>query len=245
MLDVAPTQDRARLLTVVAVTFLLAAAVTAQVKAELVPAHNSVAREQALVRSAQGLERDNSSLRASIGSLNQQVQALTGELAKRSSDAARVQGDYETEKQLAGLTSASGPGEVITLADGKDPHVQGDSGQNWQVRYVDIQDVVNVLWGAGAEAVMVNQQRVVPSSSFFVAGKDVLLNGVHITSPYSISAIGDRTSLDAALSQDQTLAEIKDRGGLYQLVFSWRTERELHLPAYNGAFVIRYAVSGP
>jgi uncharacterized protein YlxW (UPF0749 family) len=239
-----PVQSRVRLLTVVLVTFLLAAAVTAQVKAELVPAHNGVARDQALVQSALGLERDNATLRADIASLNQQVQGLNTQLGQRSTEAAQVQAGFQAEKELAGVTAAHGPGEVVTLADGKDPHLQGETAGGWLVRYIDIQDVVNVLWAAGAEAVAVNQQRVVPSTSFFVAGNDVLMNGVHITSPYTLAAIGDRSALDSALAQNSALAELKDRTGLYQVVFSWTSERDIQLPAYNGAFVIRYAVSG-
>jgi len=242
---VAPSQSQVRLLTVVAVTFLLAAAVTAQVKAELVPAHNGVARQEALVQSAQGLENDNGVLRSQIASLDQQVQSLNADLARRSTAAAQVQAAYQTEKQLAGLTSAHGPGEVVTLADGHDPHTPNDTARNWQVRYVDIQDVVNTLWAAGAEAISVNQQRVVPQTGFYVAGSDVLMNGVHISSPYSIAAIGDSTQFDAALSQDGgPLAELKDRQGLYQLVFTWSSQRDVRVPAFTGGVVVRYAVSG-
>jgi uncharacterized protein YlxW (UPF0749 family) len=132
----------------------------------------------------------------------------------------------------------------VRLAHGNDPHVPGDTKRDWQVKYVDIQDVVNLMWSAGAEAVSVNRQRVVPSSSFYVAGSDLLLNGVHLTAPYEVDGIGDGSRFNTMLSDPGSLSDLKNRGELYQLKLTWRTERNLKLPAYDGALVVRYASGG-
>ena len=239
-----PRPARARVATIVAVTFLMALAVTAQVKASVIPTSNQVAREQALVRSAQALERDNEALRAQLAALNQQVKDFNSQLAHKSGQAAAAQDALKGEKDRAGLTSVSGPGIAVQLADGNDPKVQGDTKRDWAVKYVDIQDVVNLLWAAGAEAVSVNQQRVVPSSSFYVAGNDLLLNGVHLTAPYEVDGIGDGSRFNSVLSSQDTLSDLKSRSELYQLKLTWQTQRSLHLPAYDGALVARYAVAG-
>ena len=239
-----PRPARARVATIVAVTFLMAAAVTAQVKASVIPSSNQVARDQALVRSAQALERDNASLRGQLTALNQQVRDLNADLARKSTAAAAAQAALRAEKNRAGLTPVDGPGIAVQLADGNDPKVQGDTKRDWAVKYVDIQDVVNVLWSAGAEAVSVNRQRVVPSSSFYVAGSDLLLNGVHLTAPYEVDGIGDTSRFNATLSSSDNLADLKSRSELYQLKLSWQTQRDLRLPAYDGALVTRYAVVG-
>ena len=98
------------------------------------------------------------------------------------------------------------PGISVDLANGNDPHIVGDNKRDFQVKYTDIQDVVNLLWSSGAESVSVNNQRVVASSSFFVAGTDVLLNGTHLTPPYHIEAIGDGNAFNQALSDSGNLA---------------------------------------
>src|ERR1700730_3418931 len=73
---------RVRVLTIVVVTVLLAAAVTAQLKASLVPSSNRVARDQQLVNSARTLEADNVDLRAQLRSIQDQIKRYNDRLAK-------------------------------------------------------------------------------------------------------------------------------------------------------------------
>ena len=235
---------RIRVVTIVIVTFLLAAAVTAQLKASLVPASNRVARDQQLVSSARTLEADNVDLRTQLRSIQDQVKRDNERLAQTSQSAMQAQLAARDQKERAGMTKVSGPGISVDLANGNDPHVPGDNRRDWLVKYLDIQDVVNLLWSANAEALSVNGQRVVTTSSFYVAGTDVLLNGVHLASPYHIEAIGDGSHFNDVLSGANNLAELKSRSDLYQLKLKWQTERNLTLPAYDGAFTVRSAVAG-
>lgn len=226
------------------VTFLMAAAVTAQLKASAIPTSNTVARDQALVSSAQALEQDNEGLRARLASLNQMVKDLNNRLGDRSAQAKAAENALRDQKNRSGLTTVSGPGITVQLANGNDSHALGDTKRDWEVKYVDIQDVVSLLWSAGAEAVSVNHQRVVPTSSFYVAGSDLLLNGVHLTAPYEVDGIGDGSRFNSTLSDGASLADLKSRSELYQLKLTWQTQRNLRLPAYDGALVVRYAVAG-
>jgi uncharacterized protein YlxW (UPF0749 family) len=238
------SQSRARLITVLVVTFLLAFAVTAQIKAQLIPSSNTVARNQVLLNTVTGLERDNQALRDRIAAIAAQTRALDKRLAQTSALAHDTAAQAQSQRELAGLTSASGPGVVVDLVDGTNPHRSDDTKNEWRVHYIDIQDVVNLLWSAGAEAIGINHERMVPTSSFYVAGADVLLNGVHLASPYHIEVIGDGSHFNQALSDNSSLADLKTRSDVYQLRFSWKTERSLQLSAYEGAFLVRFAVAG-
>ena len=83
------TDNRARTrgVTIVLVTFLLAAAVTAQIKASLVPGSNRVARDEQLVRSARALEQDNANLRGQLQTIQDQVKRDNERLAQTSQQA--------------------------------------------------------------------------------------------------------------------------------------------------------------
>jgi uncharacterized protein YlxW (UPF0749 family) len=235
---------RTRGVTIVVVTFLLSTAVTAQIKASLVPASNRVARDQQLVRSAQALEQDNGNLRRQLQVIQDQVKRDNERLAQTSQQALAAQLAARDLKERAGMTRVNGPGVSVDLANGNDPHVASDNRRDWLVKYLDLQDVVNLLWSANAEAVSVNDQRVVATTSFFTAGTDVLLNGVHLASPYHIEAIGDGGHFNDVFSSPDNLAELKSRKDIYQLKLHWQSERSLTLPAYDGAFILRYAVAG-
>jgi uncharacterized protein YlxW (UPF0749 family) len=230
--------------TILVVTFLLALAVTAQLKSNLIPASNTVARDQQLVNSAKALDSDNQALRDQIKAIEAQIKALNDRLAGSSGQARQLQRQITDEKDRGGLSSVSGPGISVDLANGNDPHIVGDNKRDWQVKYLDIQDVVNLLWATGAEAISVNDQRVVASSSFYVAGTDLLLNGVHLTAPYHLQAIGNGSAFDNALSDSNNLVELKNRSELYQLKLTWQTQRNVSLPEYTGAVTIRYASAG-
>ena len=87
-------------------------------------------------------------------------------------------------------------------------------------------------------------QRIVATSGFYAAGSDILLNGVQLTSPYHLESIGDASRMGDALGKDNDLTELKDRSNLYQLGLKWTAQRRLRLPAYEGAFVVRFAIAG-
>src|ERR1700694_4886536 len=161
---------RTRGLTIVLVTFLLSAAVTAQIKASLLPASNRVARDEQLVRSARSLEQDNSNLRGQLKGIQDKIKGDNERLAQTSQQALAAELAARDVKERAGMTRVSGPGSSVDLANGNDPHVANASRRDWLGKELDLQEVVNLLWSANAEAVSVNGQRVVATHSFFNGG---------------------------------------------------------------------------
>ena len=64
--------------------------------------------------------------------------------------------------------------------------------------------VVNALWGAGAEAISINGQRIGPATFVRTAGTVILVNITPVSSPYVVSAIGDSNALSVALVRGNT-----------------------------------------
>ena len=95
---------------------------------------------------------------------------------------------------LLGLTDVEGPGLVITL---KDPeNLNSDDGDAKQiVTYSELMIIVNYLKDAGAEAISINNQRIVNSTDFVNITKSYIkINGEGVSSPYTINVIGDSAS---------------------------------------------------
>ena len=103
----------------------------------------------------------------------------------------------------------------------------------------DLLKVINELKAAGAEALSVNEQRLIATSEIRCAGPTVSVNNHRSSPPYVIKAIGDPKTLDAAL---------KMRGGVVETLKFWGiqvainvVEDKLEIPAYSGTFRYEYA----
>lgn len=94
----------------------------------------------------------------------------------------------EAEKKL-GYTDVKGEGIVVTISDGEK-----------NIEYYDILDLINELNAAGAEAISVNDERIVSTTDIKqVELRIILVNTRKISGPYTIKAIGDKKALEAAL----------------------------------------------
>src|SRR5215472_15102082 len=123
----------------------------------------------------------------------------------RSSDAA-LAAMLRRSAELAaegGLEPVHGPGLVVTLQDaqrdanGRFP--RDASPDDLVVHQQDIQAVLNALWSAGAEAIQMQDQRIIATTAPRCVGNTLLLNGRTYSPPYTITAIGDAAAMQAAL----------------------------------------------
>ncbi|MEO6143191.1 MAG: DUF881 domain-containing protein [Dermatophilaceae bacterium] len=97
---------------------------------------------------------------------------------------------------LAGTARAHGPGIRVTISD-----------PNAKVTAPLLLDAIEELRDAGAEAIQVGGIRVVASSSFGASGSGVEVDGVTLTEPYSILAIGDAQTMSSAMEIPGGLSE--------------------------------------
>lgn len=224
--------------------FLLALLAAAQFRSQPVPASNRFARNEVLRASVQDLEAQQQGLTARVRSLQAAVQKLEEQSASRSSAAQAVKSELDSERLMVGLTPLHGPGVTVSVHDGRDPNDPSDRSLGWIVHYQDLQDIVSLLWAQGAEAITVNGQRVVPTSSFSYAGVNVLINSAsRLSGPYRVSAIGDPPSLETGLLDPNQLVELRSRSRIYGLDLSWQRVTRMTVPAYGASFLLKHAQS--
>lgn len=110
--------------------------------------------------------------------------------------------DYE---MFTGLSEVEGPGIVLTLNDGvTDAKSEGyDEIMSKLLHDNDMALVLNELRQAGAEAISVNNHRVVPWSGVICAWAFIQFDDSDMESaPFKIYAIGDPEKLKASLLED-------------------------------------------
>ena len=121
-------------------------------------------------------------------------------LAAQSGRATPVSGllaEIQQALVYSGVVPVTGPGIEITLRDST-ARPGGQNPSSALIHDRDINRLVNDLNAAGAEAVMVGDQRIGALTVIGARGSSVTVNGIALHPPYSIRAIGDTAALIAS-----------------------------------------------
>lgn len=144
-----------------------------------------------------------------------------------------VDKDLEESNMILGKTDVYGEGVVITLS----------STDERDVKYRDLLELINELRYAGAEAISINDVRILEST--YIAQPDgvlMLIKGQRISSPYVVKAIGNQTYLSSILS-------LKDSGYIDKskaigLNVKLETGKNIKILKYSGEMEIKYMKEG-
>jgi uncharacterized protein YlxW (UPF0749 family) len=96
---------------------------------------------------------------------------------------------------ILGKSDVEGEGVVITLDDGIALTDDYYEKMRVTIHNTDIEQVINDLKNAGAEAIEVNGNRVVYNNNIWCIGSAVRMNGINIVAPFYFSAIGNQDLL--------------------------------------------------
>jgi uncharacterized protein YlxW (UPF0749 family) len=150
----------------------------------------------------------------------------------------------------AGLDPAHGPGLTVTLndaqrdANGRFP--RDASPDDLVVHQQDIQAVMNALWGAGAEAIQMQDQRMIATSVARCVGNTLLLNGRTYSPPYTITAIGDANAMQAALAAAPLVILYKQYVVRFGLGYTEHAVADAHVVGHTEPLRMHFAESaGP
>ncbi|WP_324650190.1 DUF881 domain-containing protein [Georgenia sp. H159] len=138
----------------------------------------------------------------------------------------------------AGRTPVTGPGVVVELWDAPAPPDLSSSGlhpDDLVVHQQDLEAVMNALWVGGAEAMMIQDQRITSTSSVRCVGNVLLLHGRHYSPPYRVSAIGDPDALSAAVEASPGVQVYQQYVQAVGLGWSMEEAQAIDMPAYTGS----------
>ncbi|MCL6453066.1 MAG: DUF881 domain-containing protein [Alicyclobacillus sp.] len=149
-----------------------------------------------------------------IAKAESQVQAYKNAKGHQAAMMEALQQDAATVAKEAGLTSVTGPGITIAISfDPSLPYNASTAGLFDQDADQELGLIVNDLFANGAQAISINGQRLVTTSSIrLVAGlggtSDLQVNTVPIESPYVITAVGDIQRMQAILTLNDVVTEL-------------------------------------
>lgn len=196
--------------------------------------------------------RDNNNLKDELLASQGKYEALKKTLEKKQKELEKVRlvastkndsdSKNETEiknnQKLLGLTELTGPGFVITLSENKDINANEVLNINgYLVHEEDLLYIVNELFNSGADAVSINEQRIVNSSSILCDGNIIKVNGKMVGVPIEIKAIGYPERLDGALNRPGGYLQMMASDGIK--ITTNRSEN-ITIPKYDGVFSSEY-----
>lgn len=184
------------------------------------------------------LQEDYQKLAQEVTRLREENTKYQTAMAQETGQSKLLNESLQDMKLFAGLTDVEGPGVTVILKDAKGP--AGDVLDAQNIHDLDVLRVVNELWNAGAEAIAVNNHRVVAGTSFRCVGAVILVNNIQIATPVVIQAIGDAETLMGALGlRGGILDEIRQSGGNDMVTLT--NEKKMRLPAYSGPSAKRFS----
>lgn len=142
-------------------------------------------------------------------------------------------------KVLAGRTDLEGSGIEITMYDNLQYSSTIYDINDDVIHDVDILNILNDLRNAGAEAISINDQRVLANSEIFCRGPVIMINGKSIGTPFVVKAVGDPKLLMASVNAPGTYGDILKT--VYDIGFEPEIKDKIVIPAYKGNFSFKYA----
>ncbi|MBV9089048.1 MAG: DUF881 domain-containing protein [Mycobacteriaceae bacterium] len=145
----------------------------------------------------------------------------------------------------AGTVPMHGSGLVVTLTDaqrdanGRFP--RDASPDDLVVHQQDVQAVLNALWSGGADAVQLQDQRIIATSAPRCVGNTLLLNGRTYSPPYTVTAIGDVPAMQASLAAAPTVTLYKQYVVRFGLGYTEEPRADVQVAGSAGPITLHYA----
>ena len=143
----------------------------------------------------------------------------------------------QESNKMIGLAEAKGPGIIITLKDSKKDIKNALNPSELVVHDEDVLNVINELKNAGAEAISINDQRVIPTTGIICGGNIIEINKEKVGVPFVIKAIGLPEQLAALDRPYGYLYWLKEDG----IQVSLERSEDITIPKYTGTITYNYA----
>ncbi len=158
----------------------------------------------------------------------QKIQDYKTQMSSEENATELLKQEFNESEKFLGYTDVQGEGIVITLKDNDFRNIE---------RF-DLISLVNELKLAGAEAISINDERIVNQTDIaLINNRIILVNGRRIAGPYVVKAIGDRKYLESAITikggfLDEIKANDKD--------IAYTVEENIMIPKYQGEMKLDY-----
>jgi uncharacterized protein YlxW (UPF0749 family) len=202
----------------------------------------------ALVGQAEQLQRDQEQMLGELEQAEADLQVLQERDTGSQTALALLNERLLAARVAAGAEDMRGPGVVVEIADSLRDIPAGQAQSNYIILVSDLRDIVTALWASGAEAISIRgglaegapSVRLVATSSIYGAGAAILVNGVALSPPYRIEAIGPEGLRDRFLTDPAYLDRVLPKVEAYGLQFASEPRNEVTVQGFVGNTGLRW-----
>lgn len=169
-----------------------------------------------------------------LDSKEKELDSLREKVASKDDNYSGLTTKLQRYNLLLGNTELIGKGIIITLKDGDSSVLKG-SATDYIVHDGDLLEVVNALKNCGAEAISINNQRIVSTTAISCVGNVVTINGEKVGVPYVIKAIGLPSKLYGSITMPGGYISMLERDGV-QVDIEQVEKESIIIPKYEGIY---------
>lgn len=229
--------QKAKIITIRSLVFVLSISFGLLIAAQLrtIPERvdNPIVPYTSLKETRDDLYKEQKQLKTEIETLQKSI----NEIQQQKSETLLTKEDLvqlNSKKAQAGVLKLNGPGVIIKLDDSSNNPSTDES----IIHASDLRDLVNYLWENGAEATMINRQRIVVNTAIDCIVNTILINNVRLSDPYQIEAIGNQEQMYNGISTSLLLKNLRNRNKSTGLVFQYFKNNNITIDSFTGSFEI-------
>lgn len=173
----------------------------------------------------------------SIKELEKKINEYERDIANTGSITNSLKNELDRARIIAGQTKVEGPGVIIKVT----PQPQNiENKEPAPVSFVHLLLIINELNSSGAEAIMINTQRVVSTTQIREAGLMIVINDVRYSAfeEFEIKAIGDPTTLETAINLP---GGVKQELAYFNIGITTQKSDDIVILKYNKVIDQKYA----
>ena len=164
-----------------------------------------------------------------LDDINKKIKEYDENISNGENNSSLLESEYQDVIKNAGLTDVQGNGIIIKLQDNDEQRISSNH----------LVELVNELKYAGAEAISINDNRVINFTDIVDVNYVIMINGIKISSPYEVKAIGNITYLSSTLNaKDGYITTYKNT----DLDIEFEEKKSVFIPRYNKELKLKYSV---
>lgn len=148
---------------------------------------------------------------------------------ERNSDKA-FESEWEKVNLIAGLTNVVGNGVTIKLNDAPSYNNKPEEAKYYIFHDIEIVQIINELNKAGAQALSINNERIISTTDIICLGPTIRINESRYSVPFEIKAIGQPKKLYDSINNSEIIQQFRKYGKRIEI----KEAKDIIIPKYSG-----------